>query len=1011
MTQRGMRLGGLFLGLWVALTGSARSELVPALLAPGASADYAEVASSPTIKLDGQITLEAWLYPTGWRSYSGREKHGLNFMYKGLLGSHIDYMFSLQANGYLCYGTTSGTIGILRPVVPLNAWTHVAVTVNESTGAVRFYVNGVDQGAWGAWGGSFNAFNCVRPSDHALYLGGFWQRGWGYNNDNFIGKVAEMRVWNVVRTPEEILASFQKTLKGNEAGLSADWDFRSLADKSGHGNTLILRGSAALAPGQGPDLETTGTITVGLTQPTNGQVFAQGAAIPLAATATATAGVSLVQFLWNGAPVATDVSAPYTGVYTALTAGAFSLSARATNNAGQSGVAPAITVRVRGPYGNAPWNAEAGGWIEAENFDHGGAGVAYLDQTLPNAGGAYRAAESVDIAADPAANNGHVVGWTPVGEWLEYTINVVTGGVYRFDARVAAVGAGGALAMSLDGTDLTGNLAVPNTGAWNAYQVVSRDSVVLPAGRHVVRILMTAVGASGNAAAFDAFRFVAAGAPPPPPPPPPVTQTPYPAGGAWPVPGVIECEDFDRGGQGVAINDSTAANLGGAYRPTDRVDIAVSPAAGNGHVVGWTDADEWLEYTVEALVSGTYTVDVRVAAAGAGGQCRVELDGVDKTGPIPIPSSGDWSTFQTLSRPDFVIPSGVHTVRLVMVANGFSGHVGAFDWLRFHAPVTPPPPPPPGDDQSAYPTGTPWSVVEPVQCEDFDRGGQGVAYNDSTPINEGRRYRLDENVDVARDELADNNHAVGWTRAGEWLEYTIQVPQAGTYDLEVRVAAVGVGGVFRIKKNNHDITGDWAIPDTGAWNAYRRLFNAGHYLPAGVHTIRVDMVANGASGFVGAFDYFRFTPATTGAVRVECEDFFDYTDSTTINEGRRYRATPVDIAYDPQAGNRHVVGWTRAGEMLDLGEWTVPATGLYTVRVRMAGVGAGGQFTLTLSPGEPTRTFIFDVPDTGAWNVYQTAFVQVDLTAGELAHLVLVMTRNGASGHVGALDYIEILEP
>jgi len=58
--------------------------------------------------------------------------------------------------------------------------------------------------------------------------------------------------------------------------------------------------------------------------------------------------------------------------------------------------------------------------------------------------------------------------------------------------------------------------------------------------------------------------------PSPPPPPPPPGQTPF---GAVPrIPGLIEAENFDNGGSGVAWSDVTAGNAGNAYRFTD-VDI------------------------------------------------------------------------------------------------------------------------------------------------------------------------------------------------------------------------------------------------------------------------------------------------------------------------------------------------------------------------------------------------------------------------------------------------------
>ena len=77
------------------------------------------------------------------------------------------------------------------------------------------------------------------------------------------------------------------------------------------------------------------------------------------------------------------------------------------------------------------------------------------------------------------------------------------------------------------------------------------------------------------------------------------------------MPGRIEAENFDNGGEGVAYHDTTPGNSGGAYRNTD-VDLEVS--SDGGYDVGWTAAGEWLNYTVSVASSGSYTVGLRVAS-------------------------------------------------------------------------------------------------------------------------------------------------------------------------------------------------------------------------------------------------------------------------------------------------------------------------------------------------------------------------------------------------------------
>ncbi|MHC4504471.1 MAG: InlB B-repeat-containing protein, partial [Planctomycetota bacterium] len=154
-----------------------------------------------------------------------------------------------------------------------------------------------------------------------------------------------------------------------------------------------------------------------------------------------------------------------------------------------------------------------------------------------------------------------------------------------------------------------------------------------------------------------------------------VTQGPY-GGTPGAIPGRIEAEDYDVGGEGVAYHDTTAGNTGGDYR-TDDVDVETTGDAGGGHNVGWTVGGEWLEYTVEVAASGNYSIEVRVACSGTGGAFHIAFDGVDLTGPISIPATGGWQTYQTVTAPDVSLAAGTHVMRLEMGSN--QGNINYID--------------------------------------------------------------------------------------------------------------------------------------------------------------------------------------------------------------------------------------------------------------------------------------------------------------------------------------------
>jgi hypothetical protein len=155
----------------------------------------------------------------------------------------------------------------------------------------------------------------------------------------------------------------------------------------------------------------------------------------------------------------------------------------------------------------------------------------------------------------------------------------------------------------------------------------------------------------------------------------PVERAPY-GGIPWPIPGKIEAENYDIGGQGVAFNETSAGNTGNAYR-TDDVDIEPTTDNGGGYNVGWIAQGEWLEYTVN-VTEGTYTLDVRVASENTGTSFHIEMDGVNISGPISIPNTGGWQSFQTVSIPNITLTGGQKTMRIAMDASWFNINYVAF---------------------------------------------------------------------------------------------------------------------------------------------------------------------------------------------------------------------------------------------------------------------------------------------------------------------------------------------
>jgi hypothetical protein len=333
-----------------------------------------------------------------------------------------------------------------------------------------------------------------------------------------------------------------------------------------------------------------------------------------------------------------------------------------------AGVAPGLT-----PYGGTP--AAVPGTIEAENFNEGGASVAYFDTTPGNSYGLYRATD-VDIEASSDTGGGFDIGKARAGEWLTYIVNVAATGSYKLETRVANIGTGGTFRIEVDGVDRTGPITVPDTAGWQTWQTITTPSVQLTAGNRVLRVVLINQSTGGGVGNFNWFRFSAGAAPPNP-------NTPY-GGTPAAIPGIVQVENFDVGGQGIAYQDASAGNSGNVYRTTDSVDVGptTDPQSG-GYYVGWTREGEWLKYTVNVTQTRNYTMVVRVANVGTGSKFRLEVDGVDRTGPVVVPDTGGYDLWEDITV-NVPLTQGQHVLRLVMVSRAVeNAGVGNYSYLSF----------------------------------------------------------------------------------------------------------------------------------------------------------------------------------------------------------------------------------------------------------------------------------------------------------------------------------------
>ena len=183
--------------------------------------------------------------------------------------------------------------------------------------------------------------------------------------------------------------------------------------------------------------------------------------------------------------------------------------------------------------------------------------------------------------------------------------------------------------------------------------------------------------------------------------------------GTQSIPGKVQCEYYDLGGEGIAYHDNDTTNSGSGslnkgegYLNTFRIQEAVDISYTKFHdgidnspynfvepepdqlYVGWTEPGEWTKYSVDVKKAGKYKVGI-MYTANANGQIAISSNDQDMTGPIDILSTNvaadsiawrqwhHWNYLENIA--EIELKEGAQILTLHTVANGQMN----YDFLEF----------------------------------------------------------------------------------------------------------------------------------------------------------------------------------------------------------------------------------------------------------------------------------------------------------------------------------------
>ncbi len=234
------------------------------------------------------------------------------------------------------------------------------------------------------------------------------------------------------------------------------------------------------------------------------------------------------------------------------------------------------------------------------------------------------------------------------------------------------------------------------------------------------------------------------------------------------------------------------------------------------------------------------------------------------------------------------------------------------------------------------------AVPGKIQAEDFDVPGKGKnedgtsneSYGDDSENHGDSDYRKDTGVDLYK--KSGDRIVVGYNQTGDWLEYTINVSEAGDYTFFAAVASANNTSSFQMSLDGKELTDKISVPQASSgeenYDDYNKV-SANVTLPAGKHILRMDVTGDWFD-----IDYFTFVKGK------------DATDPEPIEKDEDPQFVQQNIKLDNNArqdfhvfdqngvhmGVLTAYGFDAAKEILKTSN-DIKASGIYYLRSRTTG--------------------------------------------------------------------------
>lgn len=360
-----------------------------------------------------------------------------------------------------------------------------------------------------------------------------------------------------------------------------------------------------------------------------------------------------------------------------------------------------------------------------------------------------------------------------------------------------------------------------------------------------------------------------------------------------------------------------------AFSANNGVALEDTSDLGGGKDIGWIDANDWAEYNVNPSVAGWYKIDVRVASTINNAGLVFRQHGQEITPTIVFNSTGGWQNWTTVSSRVY-LSAGLQSVQLLAKTNGFN-----VNWFS----ITP------ESCSNLAAITIPGQIEAEAYC-----GMQGVAPENTSDTGGGQN--------------------LGWLDAGDWVDFRVNVPTAGTYTLKYRYASTVSNAQLSLLQGT-TLLGTSVLQNTGGWQTWQTQTSTVS-LGAGAQTlrVRVDQPGFNLNWFSLAAEPCAASTPITVPGKVEAENYCDV-----------FGLTPEQTS---DLGGGSNLGWADAGDWSDY-RINVATAGTYVISYRVASTLPTAQIGISVNSGAVTSTTL---SNTGGWQNWQTFTSTMNLSAG-----------------------------